>query len=178
MVDFATMLTGANLLISAQERSKRKEIEQQLSRQGKQNGDVPLDTGQRERIAEHQSETAERLQELVDIESVNRPTPEDKDAYASSVLELSPGQTATVTVEPSDGYNLRVKRVYFDRRNDHLYEINVGGDVTSVNHRATYSKPKLVTQSDRVVAQVTNESGATTVLDFELDAWAEQPGGV
>lgn len=120
-------------------------------------------------------EVADKLDQLIDIESKNQPSAGDKDAFSSATVELDPGETVQVTVEPAEGFNLRVKRIYFDRRDEHEYEINVGGDVTSVSHRAKYVSPKLVTQSDRVVASATNNGGSTTVVDFEMEAWAERP---
>lgn len=117
----------------------------------------------------------DKLDRLIDIESKNKPTRGDKDAFSSATVELDPGETVQVTVEPAEGFNLRVKRIHFDRKTDHSYEINVGGDVSSVSHRAKYVSPKLVSQSDRVVASATNNSGSTTVLDFEMEAWAERP---
>lgn len=119
--------------------------------------------------------TEEKLDRLLANDEKLKPTAGDKDAYASAILELSNGEVAEVVVEPADGWNLRVREVHFDRREDHSYEINVGGHVTSVSHRAKYASPRTVTQSDRVVATVINESGSDSVVDFEMEAWAERP---
>lgn len=177
MPDPTTLIAGANLFMAAKERQQRKELAEQMNDQAGDNADMPLDNRQMENIADDQSETVEKLEKLIEIESKNKPTTGDKDAYASAVVSLDAGQTAEVTVEPLDGYNLRVKRIEFDRRDNHDYTLNVGGDVTSVNHRAKYTSPKLVSQSDRVMAVVTNNGSSTTTFDFEMAAWAEESSG-
>lgn len=178
MVSPGTAIGGLSLLLSLSDRRKRRQMEQQASNPEADPDDVgmPFEARKQNEIAEDQSRTADQLERLVEMEERNQPGPEDKDAYSSATITLSDGETATVTVEPSEGFNLRVKRIHFDKRNDHDYTLNVGGDITSVSHVAKYVKPKLVSQSDRVIAEVTNNSGSSTVIDFEMEAWAEPPG--
>jgi archaellin len=167
MVNPSTLLSAATFALSAKDRAERKELEEKM-----QNGDsVPQEADPELKVAE---ETNRKLDRLVEQQEVTEPSPEDKDAYASSTFELNSNETAVITVEPAEGFNLRVKEVYLDRKVDHEYRIVVGSEVNSVSHRAKYAKPKLVSQSDKVVAEVTNLSGSTTVIDFELQAWAEQ----
>lgn len=166
MPEFGTMVAGLSLALTLSDRAARREEQEQVT-----GGDNSIDAD----TLQEQKNTSEKLDRLIAIEGKNQPTPGDKDAYASATIELSAGETATVTVQPQDGFNLRVQRVYFDRRDGHDYKFNIGGDVTSVAHRAKYTSPKPVTQSDRVVAEVTNNSGSSSVVDFEMDAWAEEP---
>lgn len=173
MVNISTVASLASLALAANERNERQELQEQYNQHISENGenatpDMSVEQQQHEGMNE-------RLDKLVEIEQSNRPTPADKDAYASAVLELGNGEAAEVVIEPASGWNLRVKEVYMDRAEDHTYEINVGGDVTSVSHRSKYAKPRTVTQSDRVVATVVNESGSASVIDFEVEAWAERP---
>lgn len=141
------------------------QTKQEAAQQGNEAGDPQSDHAATERKLDRLLENDEKL----------KPTAGDKDAYASAVIELANGEVAEVTVEPASGWNLRVREVHFDRRDDHNYEINVGGHVTSISHRAKYASPRTVTQSDRVVATVSNESGDSSVIDFEMEAWAERP---
>lgn len=174
MVDWSTALTAGTFGLTLLERKERREMQQQM-----ETGNAPEPTSPDlqfdKQISENTQGAEQALDRLVKIEEKQGPTPGDKDAFASATINLGTGETAEVTVEPQDGWNLRVKRVHFDRRDNHSYEINVGGDVTSVSHRAKYASPRLVSQSDRVLASVTNESGSSTIVDFEMEAWAERP---
>lgn len=136
---------------------------------------TPSALGLQNQVAENTSGTERKIERLLEIEEKRDPTPGDKDAFSSATIDLNAGETAEVTIEPQDGWNLRVKRVHFDRRDNHSYEINVAGDVTSVSHRAKYVSPKKVAQSDRILATVTNNSGTQSTVDFEMEAWAERP---
>ena len=163
MVNITTAASALSIITSTKAIMDQREHSEQHA-QARQGGGTPPD-----------DPTDDKIQQLIDLQAKNQPSPGDKDAFSSATIDLGSGQTAEVTVAPADGYNLRVKRVHFDRFADHDYQINVGGDVTSVSHRAKYASPKLVSQSDRVLASVTNNSGSGTVVDFELEAWAEQP---
>lgn len=167
MVNLATIAAALSAAASAKSLTANRELQDDFEGHSHDNGTVQASTDG--------GEVAEKLDRLIDIESKNKPTRGDKDAFSSATVELSPGETVQVTVEPAEGFNLRVKRIHFDRRDEHSYEINVGGDVSSVSHRAKYVSPKLVTQSDRVVASATNNSGSATIVDFEMEAWAERP---
>lgn len=177
MADFSTILSALTFGLSMQDRREQNELEQKIDNFIAQQTDGDTQ-GSAELPADIQlqQETNEMLEKLIEHESVTEPGVRDRDSFASATVDISPGETAVFTVEPQDGYNLRVKEVYMDRRTDHDYTINVGGDVTSVSHRAKYARPKAVLQSDRVIAEVTNNSSSTTTIDFELEAWAE-PGG-
>ena len=120
-----------------------------------------------------QENTRKAVERLAEIKETNEPGPEDTDAFVSASVTLNDGETAEITVTPQDGQYLYVKKIHLDRYDDHTYSINVGGDVSSVSHRAVYSKPRVIQGGDRVVAVVTNNSGSTTTLDFELEAWGE-----
>lgn len=167
MVNLATVAAALSAAASAKSLTSNRELRDDFEGHEHDNGAT--------QTAADGGEVADKLDRLIDIESKNKPTRGDKDAFSSATVELSPGETVQVTVEPAEGFNLRVKRIHFDRRDEHSYEINVGGDVSSVSHRAKYVSPKLVTQSDRVVASATNNSGSATIVDFEMEAWAERP---
>lgn len=176
MAHWSTALSAGTFILSLAERADRKQEEEQIDNQtASSEQGAPSDYSLQNEVAKNTEGTERKLQRLVEIERSRDPVPGDKDAYTSSTIALNDGETAEVTVEPQDGWNLRVKRIHFDRQDDHQYEINVGGDVTSVSHRAKYVKPKKVAQSDRVLATVTNNSGSSTVVDFEMEAWAERP---
>lgn len=172
MVNFTTAASMASLFLSID--GRRQQASQEAQREAAQESRGDETNGLNGELAELDA-LNEKLDRMVQIENQNQPTPADRDAYASAVLELSNGEVAEVVVEPVAGWNLRVKEVHMDRRDDHSYEINVGGDVTGVSHRAKYAAPRTVTQSDRVVATVVNESGSSSVVDFEMIAWAERP---
>lgn len=176
MVNPSTLLSGLTFAMSLSERQANEELRQQLAASGDvAEEELPASMQYDKEIAQRQEETSRKLERLIAIEEKHQPSPGDKDAFTSATIELEAGETAQVTVEPAEGFNLRVKSVYFDRRDDHSYEINVGGDISSVSHRAKYTSPKLVSQSDRVVASVTNNSSGATIVDFEIEAWAERP---
>lgn len=168
MVNLSTVAAALSVLTSARSLSQSSDVQEQVDNH-------THDTAGFEESDSDGPDVAQKLDTLIDIEQKNQPSSGDKDAFSSATIDLSPGQTAQVTVEPAQGFNLRVKKIHFDRKTDHSYSLNVGGDVTSVSHRAKYVSPKLVTQSDRVVASITNNSGANTTVDFELEAWAERP---
>lgn len=167
MVDFGTLLSGLTFASSVQERRENERLREAIANQGEMPDEAPPDLQVQENIKD-------TLEEIRKNAEKNEPSIGDKDAYSSSTFDLDPGETAVITVEPQDGFNLRVKEVHIDRRTDHDYTINVGGEVTSVSHRSKYVSPKRVTQSDRVQAEVTNNSSDTSTLDFEMEAWAEQ----
>jgi archaellin len=172
MVNINTALAGAGLFLSLQQRADAKQSQQEDERATDGSGDG---SGPSPGI-EAQQQTTERLSALLEQQRVTEPSPSAKDAFASAVVELSPGETAEVEVTPADGTHMYVSRVAYDRRDDHDYTINVGGDVSSVAHRANYAKPKKITQSDTITATVTNDSGTTTTLDFEIEGWSEVTG--
>lgn len=175
MVNPGLLVGGAGLFLTMQERQRRKELEAQMADPNVPDDEIqmPADLERLSDIETDADRTARAVERLADIESIQGPGPEDKDAYADASFSLNDGETATVTVTPDDGFNLRVKVIYFDRKADHDYTFNVGGEVTSVTHQTKYTKPKLVSQSDVVLAEVTNNSGSSTVIDFEMEAWAE-----
>lgn len=175
MVNPGALIGAGSLLLSLRQNKQTQEIQKQLNDDSVPNGsiDMPPDVDRLDEIETDAERVAQAVERLAALEETQQPRPEDKDAYASAVIELGDGDTATVTVTPDDGFNLRVREIYFDRKADHDYTFNVGGDISSVTHRAKYSKPKLVSQSDVLTAEVTNNSGSNTVVDFELEAWAE-----
>lgn len=175
MVNPGALIGAGGLLLSIQQARQTRQLQEQLNDENVPNEDIPMPPDI-DRLSEIESDTermALAVERLAAIEGSQNPGPEDKDAYASAVLEIADGETFEVTVTPDQGHNLRVREIYFDRKADHDYTFNVGGEVTSVTHRAKYTKPKLVSQSDVVTAEVTNNSGSATVVDFEMEAWSE-----
>lgn len=121
----------------------------------------------------------ETLDELLELQKKQYGGPESIDAYASEVLDLPDGAIGTVSVTPRDGFNLRVKRLYMDRRDDHDYTHYVGGTQVSENHQAILRSARKVTQGGKVVSEVENGSGSSSVVDFEFEGWgipSEQSG--
>lgn len=176
MVNWTTALSAGSLALSLKEYSDHQQMREQLATDGAGQQGAPASSLEAEAAtAENTRSTERKLEKLLEIERKRDVTPGDKDAYVSATISLNAGETAEVTAEPQDGWHLRVKEIHFDRRDSHSYEINVAGDVTSVSHRARYMSPKKVAQSDRVLATVTNNSGSTTTVDFEMQAWAERP---
>lgn len=188
MVDLRTGMLGVSLLLQLNEYQLQQE---QLAGGdgsgdgGAGDGESSADSGSGSGTAtpaadggqQSGSETAQAVRELVEQEQVTSPSPDDRDAFASAVVDLQAGETVSVTVEPLEGYTLRVQEILFDRKTGHEYQFNVGGDVTAVSHRARYAKPQRVSQGDRVVAEATNTTSSTTTLDFEMKAWAEKGVG-
>lgn len=178
MTKLTTALSAGTFVLALADRAAhRRDQEQQSQQTASSSGEAPSEYSLQNEVAQNTEGAERKLQRLIDIEANRDPVPGDKDAFSSATIDLNAGETAEVTVEPQDGWNLRVKRIQFDRRDSHDYEINVAGDVTGVSHRANYTKPKKVAQSDRVLATVTNNSGSGSTVDFEMEAWAERPGG-
>lgn len=172
MVDLSSAASMANLFLTAGEVADAASGDgggDQTKREAAENAESGEGGG------DQGESTADKLDRLLENDEKLKPTAGDKDAFASTVVELENGEVAEIVVEPVSGWNLRVREVHLDRRAGHEYEINVGGDITSVSHRAKYASPRTVTQSDRVVATVINESGQGSVVDFEMEAWAERP---
>ena len=174
MVSPSTILGGLSLALSLQgrkEAQEQREQEQQAREIVSQDTDDTPDTLPAE--VQATQGTRKAVERLAAIEETNQPSPEDTDAFVSASVTLADGETAEITVTPQDGQVLHVKKVHIDRYDDHIYTINVAGDTAAVAHRAVYSKPRPVRQSDRVVAEITNDSGSETTLDFEVEAWGE-----
>lgn len=174
MVDPGLVLSGLSLMYSRQASAESRRAAESLEN-GEPADDAPADVKENQRITNRQDKIIDQLDALHAIEAKTKPSPGDKDAFASATVSLNPDETVLVTVEPQTGFNLRVKSIEFDRRDNHSYEFNVGGDLTSVSHRAKYVSPKKVSQGDRVIAQATNNSNSGTTIDFEMIAWAEKP---
>jgi hypothetical protein len=172
MVGAGTIIGGLSLLINMQDRQEEKKQEEATKQTVENMSNEPVPDGVSPEV-QAQQHTKEAVERLADIRAVNEPGPEDTDAYVSASVTLNDGETAEITVTPQDGQWLYVKKVHLDRYEDHVYTINVGGDVSSVSHRAVYSKPRVVQGGDRIIAEVTNNSGSTTTLDFEVEAWGE-----
>ena len=185
MVGAGTIIGGLSLLMSMQRREEEKQQEEETKEALKtmetedDRERLPGETqtsDARESLppeVKAQQSTKRAVERLAEIRGVNEPGPEDTDAFASASVTLNDGETAEITVTPQDGQYLYVKKIHLDRYEDHVYSINVGGDVSSVSHRAVYSKPRVIQGGDRVIAEVTNNSGSASTLDFEVEAWGE-----
>lgn len=169
MVNIGTLIGGASILMQARNAKTQEKIQERLSNE---NADDPPED-EMPPTAQRQKETTEAVERLIEHEQLTEPSPGDKDAYASVVADVSDGATVEVEFSPPTGSVLWVEMVHMDRRDDHEYEINVGGEVSSVAHRAKYAKPRKISQSDNVIARVTNNSGSASTIDFELEGWGE-----
>jgi hypothetical protein len=166
---FTSALSLANTW--AESRQQREEQEQQQQ--------PPQQTGQQtqQTMPHDHSETAEATQELVDIQRRNSPPPEAVPAYASRTITLNAGQQASVEYTPRKGYVFRVESIQFDRRDDHSYTFNVGGDTNSDTHQIRFNPPRRVSQGQPVVSEVENNQGSgSTTFDWEIEAWAIPTG--
>lgn len=115
---------------------------------------------------------SEQLQKLIEIQQQNNPNPGAIDAYASETLNLSAGATKQISITPTKGFDLKVRRAAFDRRDSHSYKISIDGEQHSVNHNYETATPRKITQGGKIVAVVTNNSGSASELDFEFEGWA------
>lgn len=123
-----------------------------------------------------QTQMDDQLERLVDTQTRRNPGPEAVDAFSGQTVELTDGQKVTVTVTPANGYDLRVKKSYFDRRTDHTYVHNIGGIEVSSSHEAILKATRRVMQGGQVVAEATNSSGGPSEFDYEIEAWAIPTG--
>lgn len=119
----------------------------------------------------NQGMSEEQLEELIELQKRQYGGPESIDAYASEVLDLPDGAVGTVTVTPRDGFDLRVKRLYFDRRDGHDYSHLVDGTEVSANHQANLRSARKVTQGGKVIGEVENTSGSSSTVDYEFEGW-------
>ena len=152
---------------------------------GSDSGSDSDDTGTSENGAEEFTEDSEiqtmeekQLERLIEMQEATKPGPEAIDAFAGETITLVDGATVTVEVSPRDGNNLRVEKLYFDRRTNHTYHHSVGGVRVSESHEALLSKPRLITHGGKTVSKATNNSGETTEFDFEMEGWAIPTDGV
>lgn len=122
-------------------------------------------------------EMSERhLEELVRIERTNNVPPESVDAFVGESVEIPAGGSASVEVTPTQGNNLRVSSVYWDRREDVTYEHFVGGIKASSAHEANFTRPKKVTQGGSVLGAAENDAASSVTIDYELEGWAIPTG--
>lgn len=113
-----------------------------------------------------------KIDRLIELREATQPGPEAIDAFVGRTDTVADGATLTVEVTPTTGNDLRVERVYFDRRTSHTYQHLVGGVEVATSHQAQLSKPRLVEQGGKVVSKATNNSGSSSTFDFELEGWA------
>lgn len=117
------------------------------------------------------------VDQLVEFKRKNEAPPEALDSYVGRTVDIPAGGSATVTVTPEDGYDLRVKKLYFDRRSNHSYTFVVGGNQLSENHQLVLESPRKSTQSGKIVAEAVNNASSSSTQDFEMHGWAV-PSGV
>lgn len=137
------------------------------------NGDGnDLDNGNGTENGDMNEDVSEQLETLINIQRREHGGAQSIDAYAGEMLELPPGAVATITVEPVEGHNLHVKKLYADRRDGHVYSHHVDGAEISNNHQATLRSSRRVKYGGRTVTEVTNDSGEPSSVDFEFEGWA------
>lgn len=119
-----------------------------------------------------EQEQLSELEELVQIQRTNNAPPEAVDSFVGETVTVADGATATVEVTPAQGFDLRVDRVYWDRRDNFSYNHVVGAIDVSNAHQADFTRPRKVTQGGKVFGEATNNSGATEEIDYELEGWA------
>lgn len=116
--------------------------------------------------------TEAAMERLLEHERRTSAPPESIDAYVGEVLNLSAGGTGTVEITPRQGFTLRVALLEFDRLTDHSYNFVVGGTQITENNRAEFEATRRVANGQKVVAEVTNNSGSSSTIDFQMVAWA------
>lgn len=166
---FLTFTSVLNLANTWTEARQRRKEEQQEQNDSTDSNDSTEDTT----MPQDDSEAAEATRELTRLQRRNNPPPESVPAYASRTIKLNAGQSATVEYTPRKGYDLRVQSIEFDRRDNHNYTFNVGGDTNSETHVIKFSPPRRVQQGQKVVSEVeNNQSSGSTTFDWQIDAWA------
>lgn len=118
----------------------------------------------------------DKLDELVQIQRTNNAPPESVDAFVGETVTIPDGGMATVEVTPTQGNNLRVDRVYWDRRSSTSYEHVVGGIQVSTAHEADFTRPRKISQGGKAVGIAENNSGSDIEIDYELAGWAIPTG--
>lgn len=152
-------------------RERRKQAERDGTADGTTNGSTkqPMTNEPAQNDAQHDEAT----QKLLEHQRRNEPPVEAVNAYVSRTITLNAGQPATVEITPPKGYNYRVSKIEFDRRDSHDYAFIVGGDTNAETHTLKFMTPRLVQHGQKVVAEVeNNQSSGSTTFDFEFEAWA------
>lgn len=119
------------------------------------------------------------LEELNRRERRNEPTYDSIDAWVgTTVNNLSAGGTATITITPTNGHELYVKRLEFTRQDNHIYTMEIGGVTVETDfHKWKATTPRRVNRGQPIVARVENNtdqsnvSNKTTDIDFEFEGW-------
>lgn len=115
---------------------------------------------------------------LYEIERHNRPSEESIEGWVGTSFELSPGQTATVEITPTDGFNDRIRRLEFTREDNHDYSLRIAGTEVSSSHKYVGKPPRTVERQQKIVCEVTNNTSSTdTTIDFEAEVWGEPVDG-
>lgn len=127
-------------------------------------------------IDQNTADTSSAAEELVEFKRKHKAPPEAVDEWASRTITLKPGQSARIVYNPPKGHNVRVRRIAFDRRDDHDYAFVVGGDTNAGTHRIKFQSPRRVMNGQPIVSEVENNSSSETTFDWELEAWAVPTG--
>lgn len=174
-IDFGTLAvsTAASVVVSRQVNKALTDSDSAESGSGGETTQTTADTQAQPERRTDGGETAAKLDELLDHRRNLEPSPDDVDAWASETIDLPAGSLAKVTVTPKRGFYLRVERAEFDRRADHVYTFNAGGETFSANHKYDPTRPKRITQGGKLVATALNDSGTASEIDFEFAGWAE-----
>lgn len=160
----ALAVVGAGVSLYRQRRDAQEREELREALDDPERGETDL--GPDRQMSKEKRDAMERL---VQIEERDGRIPEARDATQSGTFDLEPGETAIIEAVPENGYVLNVKRVYVDRRDDHVYQIDVNGIEVSRTHEWEGNPPRRVSENEKVVVEVSNLSSSTTEMDYVLD---------
>ena len=117
--------------------------------------------------------TAEAVEALLAMEKRNNPGPDAEDASDSGTFTLASGEKAVIEITPPQGYDLRVERLYVDRRDGVEYAFEASGIRLSDTHQWNGNPARKVTQNDRIIMEVANPTTNEYTFDYEAEMWKE-----
>lgn len=169
-MDPLTALFAAGALVSLKDEKRTEEKRRELRRELNQRDQHDDDHNHmNDPDRELQLDQSDALERLVDIKERNESVPESRDATQDGTITLDPNETAVIESTPERGYVLAVQRVYADRRDNHEYSIEIDGVSVSSIHEWNGQPKRRVRENGKVVVEITNLSGNTSVIDWVID---------
>lgn len=131
------------------------------------------DNGDDSDMGNDDERTAAAVEKLVAIEQRNNPGLNSEDASDSATFTLSAGEKAVIEISPPSGYDLRVERLYVDRRDGVNYHFEASGVLLSRTNQWNGNPARKVQQNETVILEVENATNNNYVFDYEAEMWKE-----
>lgn len=114
----------------------------------------------------------EPIERLIGILEVNFPTAMDK-AYALAYTQTVPATSAaTMMIKVTEpGWELHVKEIYADHRDNTSYLILCGEQKIEDNNEIAFLKPVVIQKGEAVAIKISNASASSQKYDYHLYGW-------